>query len=80
LIVVYFLSLLQIVHILMQMLELGSLLKRPARRYEATSMQLFGSPKNIASRPLDGFRHFHIPDDAFDPLESSRFPIRLDTS
>jgi len=75
-----FYYLLQIAHIFLQLLELGSLLKRLAKDYETTPIQLFGSLKNMARRLLECFRYFHIPDDAFDILGAARFQIRLDTS
>lgn len=75
-----FYYLLQIAHIFLQLLEMGSLLKHLARRYRATPIQLFGSLKNIARRLLDSFRYFHIPGDAFGLLQVARCQIRLDTS
>jgi len=72
--------LLQIAHIFLQMVELGSLLKHLARQYEVTPLQLFGSLKNMAKRLLDSFRYFRLPDDAFDPLLAKRCQIRLNTS
>jgi len=75
-----FYYLLQIAHIFLQLLELGSLLKRLAKAYETTPVRLFGSLKNMARRLLECFRYFHIPDDAFDLLNAAGFQIRLDTS
>lgn len=75
-----FYYLLQIAHIFLQLLELGSLLKRLAKAYETSPIRLFGSLKNMARRLLECFRYFRIPDDAFDPLYATRFQIRLDTS
>jgi hypothetical protein len=75
-----FYYLLQIAHIFLQMLEMGSLLKHLAKRYEATPVRLFGSLSNIAKRLLEGFRYFRLPDDAFDPLRAAQCQIRLDTS
>jgi len=75
-----FYYLLQIAHTFLQLLEMGSLLKHLARRYQTTPIQLFGSLKNMARRLLDCFRYFHIPADAFDPLHAARCQIRLDTS
>ena len=75
-----FYYLLQIAHIFLQLLEVGSLLKHLAQRYQATPIHLFGSLKNIARRLLDCFRYFHIPDDAFDSLQAAQCHIRLDTS
>lgn len=75
-----FYYLLQIAHIFLQLLEMGSLLKHLARAYQTTPIQLFGSIKNLARRLLDCFRYFRIPADAFDPLQAARCQIRLDTS
>jgi hypothetical protein len=75
-----FYYLLQIAHIFLQLLEIGSLLNHLAQTYQATPIQLFGGLKNIARRLLDCFRYFHIPADAFDLLQAARCQIRLDTS
>jgi len=75
-----FYYLLQISHMFLQLLEMGSLLKHLTHAYQATPIQLFGSLKNIARRLLDCFRYFRIPADAFDPLRAARCQIRLDTS
>jgi hypothetical protein len=42
--------LLQIAHIIMQVLEVGSLLRNAAAEFGRTPMQLFGSLKNLARR------------------------------
>ena len=75
-----FYYLLQIAHLFMQMLEMGSLLRQVAQRYgEETAVGLFGSLKNIAQRLLECFRFFRLDDEMFDPAK--RFQIRLaDTS
>ena len=75
-----FYYLLQIAHIFLQLLELGSLLKHLAKAYKTTPVRLFGSLKNMARRLLECFRYFRIPDHAFDLLSAARFQIRLDTS
>ena len=75
-----FYYLVQISHIFLQLLEMGSLLKHLAQAYQATPIQLFGGLKNIARRLLDCFRYFHIPGDAFDLLQAAYCQIRLDTS
>lgn len=75
-----FYYLLQIAHIFLQLVELGSLLKHLAKTYDATPIQLFGSLKNIARRLMECFRYFHIPDHAFDLRSAAPFQIRLDTS
>jgi len=75
-----FYYLLQIAHIFLQLLESGSLLKRLAKANQTSPVRLFGSLKNIARRLLECFRYLHIPDDAFDFMNATRFQIRLDTS
>ena len=72
--------LLQIAHIILQMLEGGSLLRAVAAEFGRTPVQLFGSLKNIARRLLEAFRYFSLSDRAFDSLHASRIQIRFDTS
>ena len=67
--------LLQIAHLFLQMLEMGSLLQHLARRYGSTPLALFGSLKNIAQFLLDSFRFFRLGADAFNPTKT--FQIRL---
>lgn len=75
-----FYYLLQIAHLFLQMLEMGSLLRQLARLYGAeTAVGLFGSLKNIAQRLLECFRYFQLNPEVFDSTQ--RFQIRLaDTS
>jgi hypothetical protein len=72
--------LLQIAHMILQVLEASSLLRRLAALYERTPWQLFGSLKNLARRLLECFRYFVMDDDAFDPKQATRIRISLDTS
>lgn len=74
-----FYYLMQIAHIILQMVEKGSLLKNLALKYNATVLSLFGSLKNIARRLMESFRYFAIPDDAFDSAASVSRKIRLDS-
>jgi len=67
--------LLQIAHLFLQMLEMGSLLQQLARRYGSTPLALFGSLKNIAQFLLDSFRYFRLGAEAFNPVKA--FQIRL---
>lgn len=67
--------LLQIAHLFLQMLEMGSLLQQLARRYGSTPLALFGSLKNIAQCLLDSFRFFGLAADTFNPAKA--FQIRL---
>jgi hypothetical protein len=71
--------LLQIAHLILQLLEKGSLLRRLTRKAGQSAIELFGSLKNIARRLLEAFRYARLPDEAFDPLAASAIQIRLDT-
>ncbi len=70
-----FYYLLQIAHLFLQRLEMGSLLRELAREYHSTPMGLFGSLKNIAEFLLDSFRYFRLEAEAFHPTQL--FQIRL---
>ena len=70
-----FYYLLQIAHLFLQMLEMGSLLRQLARQYGSTPVGLFGSLKNIAQFLLDCFRYFQLGAQDFGP--SQPFQIRL---
>ena len=70
-----FYYLLQIAHLFLQMLEMGSLLRRLAQEYGSESaVGLFGSLKNIAQRLLECFRYFRLGPEAF---VQERIQIRL---
>lgn len=72
--------LLQIAHMMLQVLEVGSLLRRLAADCQRTPAQLFGSLKNLARRLLDSFRYFVLGDHAFDAEQAARLRIRFDSS
>jgi hypothetical protein len=73
--------LLQIAHLLLQLVEKGSLLRHLAQEQgKRTAVELFGSLKNMAQRLLESLRYRHWPDEAFDPAASGRIQIRFDTS
>jgi hypothetical protein len=72
--------LLQIAHIILQILEVGSLLRDVAAEYGRTPIQLFGSLKNLARRLLEAFRYMALSDKAFDCLHAGSIQIRFDTS
>jgi hypothetical protein len=72
--------LLQIAHMILQVLEASSLLWRLAADYQRTPWQLFGSLKNFARRLLEGFRYYLLADNAFDNAQAMRLRISLDTS
>jgi hypothetical protein len=69
--------LLQIAHMILQLLEKGSLLKHVAARAGKRPLELFGSLKNIARRLLEAFRYCLIPDEAFDSKAAAAIQIRL---
>jgi len=73
-----FYLLLQIAHLILQLVEKGSLLRQVARQYGRTVVGLYGSLRNIARRLLDCLRYVRLPPEAFDP--GRRFQIRLDSS
>jgi hypothetical protein len=75
-----FYYLLQIAHLILQLVEKGNLLRQLAQEWGKTPAQLFGSLKNIAQRLLDSFRFVRIPEDAYDPVAAARIQIRLDSS
>ena len=73
--------LLQIAHLLLQLVEKGSLLRQLAQEQgKPTAMALYGSLKNMAQRLLDSLRYRHWPDEAFDPTVAGSIQIRLDSS
>jgi hypothetical protein len=73
--------LLQIGHMLVQLLEKGSLLLRLAQEQgKKTAVGLYGSLKNMAQRLLDSLRHCHWPEEAFDQDAARKIQIRLDSS
>lgn len=75
-----FYLLLQIGHTILQMVEMGSLLKNLAGVSHTTPCGLFGSLKNIARRLLECLRYIRIPDEAFDTELAAACYIRLNTS
>lgn len=72
--------LLQIAHMILQVLENGSLLRDLAAACGQTPLQLFGSLKNIARRLLESIRYRPLRDHAFDPHHAAGIQIRFDTS
>jgi hypothetical protein len=75
---VYYL-LLQVAHILLQLLEKGSLLRALARQAgKASALALFGSLKNLAAFLVESLRNLAWPKAAFAPAGSIQ--IRLDSS
>jgi hypothetical protein len=73
--------LLQIAHLLLQLVEKGSLLLHLAKEQgKRTAVDLFGSLKNMAQRLLDSLRYRHWPDEVFDRAAAVPIQIRLDSS
>jgi hypothetical protein len=73
--------LLQIAHLLQQLLEKGSLLRQLAQRHgKRTAVHLFGSLKGMAQRLLESVRYVNWPADAFDPKRARQMQIRFDSS
>jgi len=62
--------LLQIAHMILQLVERGSLLSQTAKR-------LFGSLRALARRLAESLRHCPIPPDALGPAQTARIQIRL---
>jgi hypothetical protein len=73
--------LLQIAHLLLQLVEKGSLLRQLARgQGKRTAVELYGSLKNMAQRLLESLRYRRWPDEVFDGAGSGGIQIRLDSS
>ena len=71
----------QIAHLLLQLVEKGSLLRHlAAEQGKRTAVELFGSLKNMAQRLLESLRYRHWPDEVFDPAAAGPIQIRLDSS
>jgi hypothetical protein len=67
-----FYILLQIGHLILQLIERGSLLS-------ADAQTLFGSLANLARRLAESIRNVLIPGDAVDPVHAAKIQIRIDT-
>jgi hypothetical protein len=72
--------LMQIAHMILQVFEAGSLLRRLAAECGRTPWQLFGSLKNLARRLLESFRYRVLSPDAFNPPANQRMQNRLDST
>jgi hypothetical protein len=73
--------LLQIAHLLLQLVEKGSLLRHLAQEQgKRTAVELFGSLKNMAQRLLESLRYRYWPDAVFDRTGAGAIQIRLDSS
>jgi hypothetical protein len=72
--------LLQIAHLILQVFERSSLLRRLAQACQRTPWQLFGSLKNLARRLLEAFRYGLLSDGVFDTQAAARLRIALDST
>jgi hypothetical protein len=73
--------LMQIAHLLWQLMEKGSLLRQLAQQAgQSTTVKLFGSLKNMAYRLLESLRNLRWPDEVFDSELARKIQIRFDTS
>lgn len=72
--------LLQMAHMMLQLVEKGSLLRQLAQQQgKKTALVLFGSLKNMAQRLLESLRYRHWQDEAFDAAAAAQIQIRLDS-
>jgi hypothetical protein len=77
--VYYFL--LQLAHMVLQLMEKGSLLRNLAKQQgKKTAVALFGALKNMAKKLLESLRNRHWPDQAFDVAAAGKIQIRLNSS
>src|SRR5262249_31065282 len=73
--------LLQMAHLLLQLVEKGSLLGQLARQQgKRTAVERFGSLKNMAQRLVEGRRYRRWEEAAFDAAVAATIQIRLNSS
>ena len=73
--------LLQLAHLLLQLLEKGSLLRQLAQgQGKRTAVALFGSIQGMAVRLVESLRYWHWPDEAFDAAAAGKIQVRLNSS
>jgi hypothetical protein len=73
--------LLQIAHMMLQLLEKGSLLRQLAlEQGKRSAVALFGSLKGMAVRLVESLRYWHWPEEVFDVEAARRIQVRLDSS
>ena len=70
-------GLLQIAHIIQQLLLLGSPLKNLAARAGKTPIDFYGSIKKMVQRLLECMRYVRLPPDVFDTASARRMQIRF---
>lgn len=68
----------QIAHLIMQLVEKGSVLKHAVQKHGKSVLGVYGSLRNIARSFLDCLRYHRIPDEATNPTRPIQ--IRFDTS
>jgi hypothetical protein len=75
-----FYLLLQIAHMLLQLVEKGSLLRQLAQQAgQRSTLALFGSLKNIAQRLLESVRYLRWPEEVFERDGAAKIQIRLES-
>jgi hypothetical protein len=74
-----FYYLLQIAHLILQLVEKGGLLRQLAAEVGKTPLKLFGSLKNMGRRLLESVRNLAWPEEAFSTTAAKRIQIRLDS-
>ena len=72
--------LMQIAHMILQIFEAGSLLRRLADECGKTPWQLFGGLANLARRLRESFRYRVLSDNAFNPPPNERIRYSFDSS
>ena len=71
----------QIAHLLLQLVEKGSLPGRLAQEQgKRTAVELYGSLKNMAQRLLESLRYRAWPEEVFDRARCGGIQIRWDSS
>ena len=77
---VYYFAL-QIAHLLLQLVEKGSLLRHLAEEQgKRTAVELYGGLVDMAQRLLESVRYLHWPDEVFEVAGRKKMQIRLDSS
>ena len=77
---VYYFAL-QIAHLLLQLVEKGSLLRHLAEQQgKRTAVELYGGLVDMAQRLLESVRYLHWPDEVFEVAGRKKMQIRLDSS
>ena len=72
--------LLQIAHMMLQLVEKGSLLRQLAQAQgQPSALALYGSLKNMAQRLLESLRYLRWPAEAYDAAAAAAIQIRLDS-